>query len=238
MNSQSDSYSRKRKWLAGISLGVVVLLAVLVTLFIWRWLSSFSQEGFRDYIRSFGAWGWLVLLGLQFLQVFIALIPGELLETAAGYAFGPWIGTVLCYIGVAAASAVVFLLTKRFGIRLVEIFTNREKINQLRFLKTEKRRDTLVFLLFFIPGTPKDLLTYFIGLTDMKLSNFLAISLIARLPSMVSSTIGGHMLGEENYLGAIILYAIVGVLSLAGMAVYRSILKRRERKKEQKTEAR
>ena len=198
MNSQSDSYSRKRKWLAGISLGVVVLLAVLVTLFIWRWLSSFSQEGFRDYIRSFGAWGWLVLLGLQFLQVFIALIPGELLETAAGYAFGPWIGTVLCYIGVAAASAVVFLLTKRFGIRLVEIFTSREKINQLRFLKTEKRRDTLVFLLFFIPGTPKDLLTYFIGLTDMKLSNFLAISLIARLPSMVSSTIGGHMLGEEN----------------------------------------
>lgn len=238
MNSQSDSYSRKRKWLAGISLGVVVLLAVLVTLFIWRWLSSFSQEGFRDYIRSFGAWGWLVLLGLQFLQVFIALIPGELLETAAGYAFGPWIGTVLCYIGVAAASAVVFLLTKRFGIRLVEIFTSREKINQLRFLKTEKRRDTLVFLLFFIPGTPKDLLTYFIGLTDMKLSNFLAISLIARLPSMVSSTIGGHMLGEENYLGAIILYAIVGVLSLAGMAVYRSILKRRERKKEQKTEVR
>lgn len=238
MNSQSDSYSRKRKWLAGISLGVVVLLAVLVTLFIWRWLSSFSQEGFRDYIRSFGAWGWLVLLGLQFLQVFIALIPGELLETAAGYAFGPWIGTVLCYIGVAAASAVVFLLTKRFGIRLVEIFTSREKINQLRFLKTEKRRDTLVFLLFFIPGTPKDLLTYFIGLTDMKLSNFLAISLIARLPSMVSSTIGGHMLGEENYLGAIILYAIVGVLSLAGMAVYRSILKRRARKKEQKTEVR
>lgn len=238
MNSQSDSYSRKKKWLAGISLGVVVLLAVLVTLFIWRWLSSFSQEGFRDYIRSFGAWGWLVLLGLQFLQVFIALIPGELLETAAGYAFGPWIGTVLCYIGVAAASAVVFLLTKRFGIRLVEIFTSREKINQLRFLKTEKRRDTLVFLLFFIPGTPKDLLTYFIGLTDMKLSNFLAISLIARLPSMVSSTIGGHMLGEENYLGAIILYAIVGVLSLAGMAVYRSILKRRERKKEQKTEVR
>ena len=238
MNSQSDSYSRKRKWLAGISLGVVVLLAVLVTLFIWRWLSSFSQEGFRDYIRSFGAWGWLVLLGLQFLQVFIALIPGELLETAAGYAFGPWIGTVLCYIGVAAASAVVFLLTKRFGIRLVEIFTSREKINQLRFLKTEKRRDTLVFLLFFIPGTPKDLLTSFIGLTDMKLSNFLAISLIARLPSMVSSTIGGHMLGEENYLGAIILYAIVGVLSLAGMAVYRSILKRRARKKEQKTEVR
>lgn len=231
MKEKELRYERKRKVLAGISLGVVLVLATLVTLFLWNWLSSFSQEGFRDYIRSFGAWGWLVLLGLQFLQVFVALIPGELLETAAGYAFGPLVGTVLCYLGVAAASALVFALTRRFGVRLVEVFISREKINELRFLKTERRRDALVFLLFFIPGTPKDLLTYFIGLTDMKLGSFLTISLIARLPSVLSSTIGGHMLGEENYTAAIILYAVTGGLSLAGMVIYKSILKRREQKK-------
>lgn len=97
MDTQSNNtaYTRRRKWLAGISLAVAVILALLVTLFVWKWLSSFSQDDFRDYIRSFGALGWLVLLGLQFLQVFIALIPGELLETAAGYAFGPVLGTVL-----------------------------------------------------------------------------------------------------------------------------------------------
>ena len=225
----ADRYERKRKWLAGISVAVVALLAVLLTLFIWKWLSSFSQEGFRDYIRSFGALGWVVLLGLQFLQVFIALIPGELLETAAGYAFGPVAGTLLCYAGVAAASSIVFLLTRRFGVRLVEIFISREKINQLRFINTQKKRDFLIFLLFFIPGTPKDLLTYFVGLTDIKLSTFLAISLVARIPSVLSSTFGGHLLGQEQYWSAVVLYGITGIVSLLGLTIYNRIVAKKQK---------
>lgn len=224
---EDKNYERRRKWLSGISLAVVAVLAVLLTVFIANWLSSFSQEGFREYIRSFGPMGWLVLLGLQFLQVFVALIPGELLETAAGYAFGPVIGTLICYIGVAAASALVFVLTRRFGVKLVEVFISRDKINELRFINTAQKRNTLIFLLFFIPGTPKDLFTYFIGLTDIKLSTFLLISMVARLPSVLSSTIGGHLLGEGQYGGAIWLYGITGVVSLIGLLIYNAIIKRK-----------
>ena len=227
----SGSYTRSRKLLSGISISVVVLLAVCITVFIWNWLNSFSQEEFREYIRSFGVLGWLVLLGLQFLQVFIALIPGELLETAAGYAFGPLIGTLLCYGGIAAASSLVFLLTRKYGVRLVEVFISREKINELRFINTESKRNTLIFLIFFIPGTPKDLLTYFVGLTDIKLHVFLAISMAARLPSVVSSTFGGHLLGEGQYWGALVLYGITGIVSLAGLMIYNKILRRRQEKK-------
>lgn len=221
-------YERRRKYLAVISAAVAILLALLLTLFVWNWLRSFSQEAFRDYIQSFGALGWLVMLLLQFLQVFIALIPGELIETAAGYAFGPVVGTLLCYAGVAAASSVVFLLTRRFGVRLVEIFVPREKINQLRFINTPKKRDGLIFLLFFIPGTPKDLLTYFVGLTDIKLSAFLILSLVARIPSVLSSTFGGHLLGEGQYWGAVALYGITGAVSLLGLMLYNRIVKKRQ----------
>ena len=223
----NKGYERRRKWLSGISLAVVSILAVLATLFIWNWLSSFSQDDFRAYIQSFGAMGWLVLLGLQFLQVFIALIPGELLETAAGYAFGPVMGTLLCYVGVALASVLVFALTRRFGVKLVEVFISREKINGLSFINTERKRNVLIFLLFFIPGTPKDLLTYFAGLTDIKLGTFLAISLVARIPSVLSSTVGGHLLGEGQYGGAIWLYGITGVVSLVGILIYNAIIKRK-----------
>lgn len=222
-------YERRRKVLALISLGVVLVLVGLLTLFMWRWLRSFSQEDFRAYIRSFGAVGWLILLGLQVLQVFIALIPGELLETAAGYIFGPILGTLLCYAGLAIGSTIVFLLTRRFGAKMAEIFISREKINDFRFINTEKKRDGLIFLLFFIPGTPKDLLTYFVGLTDIKLSSFLTISLVARIPSVLSSTFGGHLLGEGNYWGAVILYAITGGLSVLGLWLYRVILRRRQK---------
>lgn len=230
--NENRDYDRRRKWLSGISLAIVLVLAGLATWFICVWLGSFSDNEFRDYIQSFGAWGWVVFLGLQFLQVFVALIPGELLETAAGYAFGPVTGTILCYVGVALASALVFFLTRRFGAKLVEVFISREKINELRFLNTERKRNNLIFLLFLIPGTPKDLLTYFVGLTDIKIGTFLIISLIARLPSVVSSTVGGHLLGEGNYVGAIWLYGITGALSLLGMVVYNFILRRKQRKEE------
>ncbi len=223
----SHAYTRRRKWFTAISVAVVALLALLVTLLVWRWLAAFSQEGFRDYIRSFGAAGWLVLLGLQFLQVFIALIPGELLESAAGFVFGPVLGTVICYIGVALASVCIILLTRRFGVKLVEVFVPREKIAGMQWLKQPAKRNTLVFLAFFIPGTPKDFITYFIGLTDMKLGSFLLLSLVARIPSVITSTVGGHLLGLERYGGAIWVYGITGALSLAGFLVYRLWQRRR-----------
>ncbi len=220
-------YIKRRKLLAGISVAVVVILILLITWFLCKWLASFSQEGLRDYIQSFGAAAWLVFLALQILQVFVALIPGELIESVAGFAFGPVLGTLLCYAGVAIASSLVFLLTRKFGVRLVEVFVSREKINQLRFLNTEKKRDILIFLAFFIPGTPKDLLTYFVGLTEIKLGAFLAISLTARIPSVVTSTFGGHLLGEGQYVTAIVVYAVTGLVSFLGMWGYNVWMKKR-----------
>ena len=225
--SEQCAYTRNRKVLTIVSVAVVSVLAILVTLFVWNWLASFSQEDFRAYIQSFGPLGWLVLLGLQFLQVFIALIPGELLETAAGYAFGPLWGTLICYAGVGLASWAIFGLTRRYGIRLVEVFISREKINELRFLNTAPKRNTLFFLLFFIPGTPKDLFTYFASLTDIRLGTFLVLSMVARIPSVLSSTFGGHLLGEEKYISAIVLYGITGLVSLIGLFLYNTRLRRK-----------
>ena len=106
------------------------------------------------------------------------------------------------------------------------MFMPREKIHQLRFINNEKKLKRVVFLLFFIPGTPKDILTYFVGLTNMTLSEFLSITLIARIPSVLSSTISGQMLGDENFLTAGIVYAITGVLSVLGYLLYNRIVQK------------
>ncbi|HIZ20410.1 MAG TPA: TVP38/TMEM64 family protein [Firmicutes bacterium] len=224
------AYLRRRRILGILSLVVVVLLVGVVTYFVCTDLLGKirTPEEFRNYIESFGWTGRLVLLGLQCLQVVIALIPGEIIEVGAGYAFGPVEGTLLCMGGVAIASAIIFLLVKRLGIKLVEVFVSREKINELRFINSEKKLKRTIFVLFFIPGTPKDLFTYFAGLTRIKLSEFLVISLIARIPSVVSSTIGGHIINQENYLSAIILFAVTGAVSLIGMWAYNKIVKYHE----------
>ncbi len=227
MAERGESNAKRRKIFAAVSMGVVLCLAGLLTVFVYKWLQSFSADDFREYIRSFGNAGWLVLLGLQFLQVFIALIPGELLETACGYVLGALFGTVICYLGVAAASSVIFVLTKRFGIKFTELFMTKRDINELSFIKNKNKRNTLIFLLYLIPGTPKDLITYFVGLTDIKLGEFLSISLIARLPSVVSSTVGGQLIGDKDYISAVILYLAVGLVSLVGILIYRKIKQHR-----------
>lgn len=157
------------------------------------------------------------------LQVVGAVIPGEPLEIGAGYTFGAWEGTGLCLLGAVVGSAVVFLLVRLYGVRLVERFFPVEKIRQLRFLKDAHRRDLLMFILCFIPGTPKDLLSYFVGLTDMSLARWLAIVSVARIPSVITSTIGGDALGGQNYRFAVAVFALTVLIGAAGLMVYRRI---------------
>lgn len=222
---------KRRKIAAAVSAVIFLLLAAAVTWLLWQrfFVRHDDPAQFRDWLLSFGIYGRFIAFGIQVLQVIVALLPGEAVEIAAGYAYGYFEGTLICMAGVAAGSSLIFMLTKKFGIRFVGIFTDPEKINRLAFINSEKRLNTLVFLLFFIPGTPKDLLTYFIGLTRMRLGEFLVLTLIARIPSLVSSTVGGHFIGEGNYAAAVTVFAITAVISLCGLYVYSVIIKRKGR---------
>ncbi len=225
--------SRRKKIVAAVSLTLVVGIAVAAGILIWRVLENDirTPEAFKAYIKSFGWKGYLVALGLQILQVFVAIIPGEVVEIGAGVSFGWFGGTLICMAGCAIASAGVFFLVKTAGMKAVSFFVDPARINNLRFLNNDKKLDRTVFLLFFIPGTPKDLLTYFIGLTRMKFGNFIAISTVARLPSLVSSTIGGSFVSNGNYLAAIIIFVSTAAVSICGIMVYKKILAKHNKKK-------
>ena len=186
-----------------------------------------EPERFRAWVDSSGFVSRVIFVGMVVFQLIIALIPGEPLEMGAGYAFGAVEGTILCIIGCVIGSALVFLFVRRFGVKLVEVFFPREKIRSLRFLQDSRRLNLLTFIVFFIPGTPKDLLSYFIGLTDMKLGTWLLITAVARIPSIVTSTVTGDALGLKNYQFAIIAFGVTLALSLLGILVYRRLSARR-----------
>lgn len=186
-----------------------------------------EPERFRAWVDSSGFVSRVIFVGMVIFQLIIALIPGEPLEMGAGYAFGAVEGTILCIIGCVIGSALVFLFVRRFGVKLVEVFFPREKIRSLRFLQDSRRLNLLTFIVFFIPGTPKDLLSYFIGLTDMKLGTWLLITAVARIPSIVTSTVTGDALGLKDYQFALIAFGVTLALSLAGILVYRRLSARR-----------
>ena len=186
-----------------------------------------EPERFRAWVDSSGFVSRVVFVGMVVCQLIIALIPGEPLEMGAGYAFGAVEGTILCIIGCVIGSALVFLFVRRFGVKLVEVFFPREKIRSLRFLQDSRRLNLLTFIVFFSPGTPKDLLSYFIGLTDMKLGTWLCITAVARIPSIVTSTVTGDALGLKDYQFALIAFGVTLALSLLGILVYRRLSARR-----------
>jgi uncharacterized membrane protein YdjX (TVP38/TMEM64 family) len=154
------------------------------------------------------------------LQVVIAFIPGELVEVAAGYVFGGLWGTVFVLIGAMLGSVIAILLTRKFGLKLFYTFFPDTDPNSLPILNKPAQRNAMTFLLFFIPGTPKDMLTYVLGLTPMKLSTCLFITVVARIPSVITSVIGGSALGEQNYWLAVIVFAVTGLISLCGILYY------------------
>ncbi len=237
MKNKDEKALLKKKRIIGLC-SVVIVAAVMsiVAYFAVYKFFSFSDGGvsFKAFIEGYGWAGRFVALAIQILQVFIAIIPGEFVEVGMGLSFGAIEGTVICLAGVGLGSALIFLLIKKWGIRLVELFIDRNKIDSLKFINSEKKLGTLVFILFLIPGTPKDLLTYIVPLTRMKLSEFLFITLIARIPSIVSSTIGGNFFGEGKYFEGILLFVITGAVSVAGVILYNIILKKYHARKEKR----
>lgn len=222
---------KEKRLLAGTGIFLFLLLSALIFLFAGKPLIQFVQEPerFRAWVNEQGVIAPVAFLGMLVLQIVVAVIPGEPLEIAAGYAFGTIEGTLLCLIGSFLGRAAVFLLVRRFGTKAIEVFFPLDKLNELSFLKNKKRLARWVFFLFFLPGTPKDLLAYFVGLTNLPLKSWLIISAVAPLPSIVTSTIGGNALGMEDYAFAILMFFITILISGAGLLAYRLICRGRER---------
>ena len=227
---------RGKKILGIVAIVIFVLFMAAMMIIVGKPLVKFASEPekFREWIDSMGFVGKLAFIGMMALQVVVALIPGEPLEIGAGYAFGAWEGTLLCEIGAAIGTVIVYLFVKRFGRKVLEIFFPVDKINSMRFLQNTNRLYLITGIVFFIPGTPKDLITYFIGLTNMKLLPLVLISFFARVPSVITSTIGGSALNEKNYTFAIIVFVATLIISGIGILIYRAIAKKEDARGEKK----
>ena len=202
----------------------VILFALMFVFFGSRMLEMLREpELLTEYIDGFGAYSQLVFIAVRTLQTVVKVIPGEPVEIAAGLAFGTFGGLALCLVGTAVGSAIIVLLTRTLGMKFVTLFVSEEKLRSCALLKSSDRLYLLLFFFYLIPGTPKDIFTYAAALTDIKLWKFFVITGIARIPSIITSTMCGASLCQKNYLAAAVIYGVTLMLSVAGMLVYRKI---------------
>lgn len=221
---------KHKKLISAAGIALFLLLSLAIFWFVGKPFLAFvsEPEKFRLWVDGHGIWGRLAFLGMMLLQVFVAIIPGEPLEIAAGYAFGAVEGTMLCILGAGIGSALVFLFVRRFGVKAVEVFISQEKIRSVRFLNDPKRLYPLITIAFLLPGTPKDVLCYCAGLTPIRFRHFLWISSICRLPSVVTSVLGGNALGSGNWQAAVWIFLATMAVSLIGLLIYKRISRFRE----------
>ena len=217
--------------------GLLAFFALMVVLCapLWPYISEITEPGgvnrVIDRVQNAGAGGVVILLAIQFLQIVVAFIPGEVVQVAAGMIYGPWVGALVVLIGCVMSSAFVFLLVKKLGAPFVQKMVPAKYMDKFQNFEQSGKLNIAVFILFFIPGLPKDVFTYLVPLTHMRMGAFLLLSNVGRIPGVVMSTYAAGSIVEGDYLVAIVIFVISAVIAGIGLLNQKRIMAFFERRR-------
>lgn len=211
---------------------LITAVMAIICLLLYKPFESLlsNPETLKNQLEQFGNWGKLILALVMAIQVIFVFLPGEIIEVAAGFCYGTYEGMAICLIGAIIGTAFIYWFVDKYGVKFVRKFFNQEKLQEISFLKHQKNIELIFFIIFFIPGTPKDILTYFAPFTRIKLKTFLLITTIARIPSVITSTIGGNALFNQNYSFTIAVFVITGIISAIGLFAYKCYINKHQKK--------
>ncbi len=205
--------------LLGLMAFIAILCAIVAAL--WPSLSLLFQEDGLDKviesIQSKGPFGVLMLLGLQLLQIIVAFIPGEVVQVAAGMLYGPFFGSLIILVGCVISSAIIYQLVHRLGAPFVRSMVSEEHLVKFYEFERSGKLNLIVFILFLIPGMPKDVFTYLVPLTTMRMKTFLLLTTVARIPGVIISTYAAAGLAEGDIQTSLIIFGVAAVLMVLGI---------------------
>lgn len=187
MNKQKKEQLRRKIKVFTTILKLALLLFILVGLPLYIYFYQpeviermSSLESVNAFFKQYKTQSILVYIGAQVAQIVVCIIPGQWLQFAAGYMYGFWLGFLFSLIGAAIGSVITYYLAKLLGRDAMHLIFGEQKINQFIHKLNSKKAVVIVFLIFLIPGVPKDLCNYAAGISEMKLKPFLIVSLIGR----------------------------------------------------------
>lgn len=189
-----------------------------------------GQVAFKQRVDESGIYGFLTLLGLQFAQIFLVILPGEPLEILAGMCYGAVGGTIFILFSVALTTTILFWIVRKYGRKFIYHSFDKKKIDKIensKIFQNPKKIEYILAVCFAITGAPKDILVYVGGLLPIKPIRFILIATFFRLPSIISSTIVGEYFSEGNWKVSMIVYGITFALTILGLAIIRIFDKER-----------
>jgi uncharacterized membrane protein YdjX (TVP38/TMEM64 family) len=216
-------------------LGAVLFASLKLGPLITRHMTS--PEELEKFIASYGSISALVYILTQAIQVVVFVIPGEIVQIAGGYIFGTWLGVLYSVGGILLGTVISFLAARLVGFRLLKSILPPRKLEEFGFLINNPKAEIAMFVLFLVPGIPKDSLVYIAGLTPVKPLRFFLVSMIARFPGILGSAYIGANLQQKDYLPVWILSGVTLVLFIVGVMTKDRILARLRRLRRGESEA-
>jgi uncharacterized membrane protein YdjX (TVP38/TMEM64 family) len=211
-----NGYGRNYIWIKALAFGLIIISPVV--LYKLGWLDVFLDKNrLTMFLDSLGPWAFLGFVVLQAGQVIVAPIPGEITGLIGGYTFGPVLGVILSSTGLTLGSFAAFSLSKAFGRPVVERFVSKSIMDRFDYLLHHKGL-FLIFLLFLIPGFPKDSFCYILGLGHLSTAEFIIVSSVGRVLGTTLLTLGGGYIRHQEYTKFFILVGVAAVVIVAAIA--------------------
>lgn len=185
-----------------------------------------NPERFERFLSSQGSRGIFLFIFFEIIQVVIAVIPGELVQIPGGYVYGTFWGTIYSTVGILIGSMIAFYLSRLFGYNLVKVLVPKKELERFDFLINSPKYELIMFVLFLIPGVPKDILVFVAGATPVKPIRFFILYTIARFPSLLVASFIGANIQEKDYRHVIILSIVICILLIIGYLYKDTILKK------------
>lgn len=214
--------NKGQSFIAIIKFAVLILIVAGVPLYIYLFhrdlISQFSS--FDDvvvYLRQYRQFSVPIYLAAEVLQIMIFILPGQVFQFAAGYLFGFLPGLIYTFIGALIGTTITFYMARLLGSDAVQLMIGDEKSKHYSVLLSSKKAYLITFLIYLIPGLPKDAVCYAAGVSGIRFLPFLVISVAGRMPAMAGSIIFGAMYMKKDYtgMGAVaLIVAVICVISL------------------------
>jgi uncharacterized membrane protein YdjX (TVP38/TMEM64 family) len=211
-------------FLAILKFAALLIIVVGIPLFLYLNNPEFFRqfktlEDVNAFLDQYKGHAGLVYVGLQIVQIVISIVPGQPVQLAAGYAFGLILGYLLSVLGILIGSVISFYLGRLLGKDLVYLIFGEVRLHKFISALNSKKGILIVFLIYLIPGIPKDVFAYAGGISTMRSTVFITISMVARTPAMLCSIAVGDMFRNQDYLSIIIVAAVVLVLVIVGIVM-------------------
>lgn len=219
-----------------------MIAGLLSIAFVFRnelWTIFSNPDNVEEWVRSWGPAGPLVYVLAQTTQVIVFVLPGDIVQLAGGYLFGVVGGLSLSLVGIAIGSSVNFLVGRSLGIRFVHGLFGKRQVERFDGLINSPQARLGFFLLFLIPGIPKDVLCYLGGISSLRFPVFMLVSMTARIPGILGSSIIGDAAAAGRYIMAAVIFGVAVTLFVVGLIfrkratdVVRRLMEKRSRRRE------